>query len=196
MIASFGEPALFHAMDAQTLHSLLTQPLAARCPVPVSQWPHYQLLAEHLFELESSTTAPRLLSALGAALHAPFPTGTPSELLYTPFWATVGLGCQSSRAASLALMSASTGICKQSMPAAGRGRLLTVWAVAASLDRPHIAASAELCMTTAGAGASGPAAGSKQHLTRLLLTAAQGRLPAASADTCCDPRHCSLCSQT
>ena len=92
MFAPFKEPALFHAWDPQALHSLLTQPLAARCPVPASQWPHYRLLAEDLFELESSTTAPQLLSALGAALHAPWPTGTPSELLYTPFWATVGLG--------------------------------------------------------------------------------------------------------
>ena len=92
IFAPFEEPALFHAWDPQALHSLLTQPLAARCPVPASQWPHYRLLAEDLFELESSTTAPQLLSALGAALHAPWPTGTPSELLYTPFWATVGLG--------------------------------------------------------------------------------------------------------
>ena len=109
IFAPFEEPALFHAWDPQALHSLLTQPLAARCPVPASQWPHYRLLAEDLFELESSTTAPQLLSALGAALHAPWPTGTPSELLYTPFWATVGLGCQTLRAASLALMSESTG---------------------------------------------------------------------------------------
>lgn len=92
MFAPFEEPALFHTMDAQALHGLLSQPLAARCPVPASQWPHYRLLAEGLFELESSTTAPRLLSVLGSALHAPWPTGMPSELLYTPFWATVGLG--------------------------------------------------------------------------------------------------------
>lgn len=78
------------AIDAAALQPL-EPATGSTLPSPCLTWPLYQQAAG-LFELESSTAAPQLLSNLGVALHAAVPSGAPSEPLYTPFWDKVGLG--------------------------------------------------------------------------------------------------------
>ena len=42
MFAPFEEPTFCRTLDIQALQRLVNQPLAARCPVPASHWPHFQ----------------------------------------------------------------------------------------------------------------------------------------------------------
>jgi len=42
--------------------------------------------------METTASAPLLATTLVKAVQTPWPTGPPTEFLYTPFWETVGYG--------------------------------------------------------------------------------------------------------
>ena len=74
------------------LIKLLESPLATRVPLPPSTCPSVHQLYPDLFVQQSTASAPLLAPTLVKALQTPWPAGSPTELLYTPFWATVGYG--------------------------------------------------------------------------------------------------------
>ena len=70
--------------------SLLNAPFAASVPVTESEFLQYQPLCPGLFRVDQTMSALKLEQRLAEALYKDWPLGTPSELLYTPFWDSVG----------------------------------------------------------------------------------------------------------
>ena len=70
--------------------SLLNTPFAASVPVTESEFLQYQPLCPGFFRADQTMSAVKLAQRLAEALYKDWPLGTPSELLYTPFWDSVG----------------------------------------------------------------------------------------------------------
>lgn len=77
-------------LDTTSLAGLLGAPLACRVPLPQSQYQHANRLFPDLFCPETTISAHDLHPFLITALQASWPTGSPTELLLTSFWDTVG----------------------------------------------------------------------------------------------------------
>ena len=92
MFAPFEEASFPFTLQPLSLQLLLATPLAARCPIPPVLWPYYSQLANNFFEQDRTRIAPELQIVLGSALKTIEPRGSPTELLFTPFWTSVGMG--------------------------------------------------------------------------------------------------------
>ena len=90
LFAPFPETMFPRALDTTSLAGLLGAPLACRVPLTQSQYQHANRLFPDLFCPETSISAHDLHPTLITALQASWPTGSPTELLLTPFWDTVG----------------------------------------------------------------------------------------------------------
>lgn len=90
LFAPFPETTFPKTLNVTSLARLMAAPLACRVPLPQSQYQHANRLFPDLFCSETTTSAHDLHPFLITALQAPWPTGTPTELLLTPFWDTVG----------------------------------------------------------------------------------------------------------
>ena len=92
LFAPFDEATFPRQLGVLQLIKLLESPLATRVPLPPSIYQSVHQLYPDLFIQESTASAPLLAPTLVKALQTPWLTGSPTELLYTPFWATVGYG--------------------------------------------------------------------------------------------------------
>ena len=90
LFAPFPETMFPRILDTATVSGLLGAPLACRVPLPESQYQHANRLFPDLFCPETTISAHDLHPFLITALQASWPTGTPTELLLTTFWDTVG----------------------------------------------------------------------------------------------------------
>ncbi|DBA94012.1 TPA: hypothetical protein ACH3X1_001664 [Trebouxia sp. C0004] len=90
LFAPFSETAFPKSLNATSLAGLMAAPLACRVPLPQSQYQHAKRLFPDLFCPETTISAHDLHPFLVTALQTSWPTGTPTELLLTPFWDTVG----------------------------------------------------------------------------------------------------------
>lgn len=90
LFAPFSETAFPRTLNATSLAGLMAAPLACRVPLPQSQYQHAKRLFPDLFCPETTISAHDLHPFLVTALQALWPTGTPTELLLTTFWDTVG----------------------------------------------------------------------------------------------------------
>ncbi len=90
LFAPFPETTFPRTLDATSLAGLMAAPFACRVPLPQSQYQHARRLFPDLFCPETTTSAHDLHPFLVTALQASWPTGTPTELLLTSFWDTVG----------------------------------------------------------------------------------------------------------
>ena len=90
LFASFDEAILPRQLSIPQLTKLLESPLATHVPLPPSTYQSVHQLYPDLFVEETSASAPLLASTLVKSLQIPWPTGSPSELLYTQFWSNVG----------------------------------------------------------------------------------------------------------
>ena len=103
MFAPFEEASFPLTLQPLALQQLLATPLAARCPIPPVLWPYFNQLASNLFEQDPTRIAPELQIALGSALKTREPRGSPTELLLTPFWTSLGVGLPELASAILGL---------------------------------------------------------------------------------------------
>ena len=92
LFAPFDEAAFPRQLSVPQLTKLLESPLSMRVPLPPSTYQSVHQLYPDLFAQETTASAPLLAPTLVKFLQTPWPTGSPTELLYTPFWATVGYG--------------------------------------------------------------------------------------------------------
>ncbi len=92
LFAPFDEATFPRQLSVPQLSKLLESPLAAHVPLPPSTYQSVHQLYPDLFVEETIASAPLLASTLVNSLQTPWPTGSPTELLYTPFWAAVGYG--------------------------------------------------------------------------------------------------------
>ena len=92
LFAPFDEATFPRQLSVPQLTKLLESPLATRVPLPPSTYQSVHQLYPDLFVQETTASAPLLAPTLVKSLQTPWPTGSPTELLYTPFWATVGYG--------------------------------------------------------------------------------------------------------
>ena len=92
LFAPFDEATFPRQLSVPQLSKLLESPLATHVPLPPSTYQSVHQLYPDLFVEETTASAPLLASTLVKSLQTPWPTGSPTELLYTPFWATVGYG--------------------------------------------------------------------------------------------------------
>jgi len=92
LFAPFDEATFPRQLSVPQLTNLLESPLATRVPLPPSTFQSVHQLYPDLFVQETTASAPLLAPTLVRSLQTPWPTGSPTELLYTPFWATVGYG--------------------------------------------------------------------------------------------------------
>ncbi|KAL0032436.1 hypothetical protein WJX77_000530 [Trebouxia sp. C0004] len=92
LFAPFDEPTFPRQLSVLQLTKLLESPLATRVPLPPSTFQSVYQLYPDLFVQETTASAPLLAPTLVRSLQTPWPTGSPTELLYTPFWSTVGYG--------------------------------------------------------------------------------------------------------
>jgi len=92
LFAPFDEAAFPKQLSVSNLINLLESPLATRVPLPPSTYQSVNHLYPDLFTMETTASAPLLATTLVKAVQTPWPTGPPTELLYTPFWETVGYG--------------------------------------------------------------------------------------------------------
>ncbi|KAL3150158.1 hypothetical protein ABBQ32_000020 [Trebouxia sp. C0010 RCD-2024] len=90
LFAPFPETMFPRTLDTTSLAGLLGAPLACRVPLPQSQYQHANRLFPDLFCPETTISAHDLHPFLITALQASWPTGSPTELLLTTFWDTVG----------------------------------------------------------------------------------------------------------
>jgi len=90
LFAPFPETMFPRTLDITSLAGLLGAPLACRVPLPQSQYQHTNRLFPCLFCPETTVSAHDLHPFLTTALQASWPTGSPTELLLTTFWDTVG----------------------------------------------------------------------------------------------------------
>ena len=90
LFAPFPDTAFPRTLNAASLAGLMAAPLACRVPLPQSQCQHARRLFPDLFCPETTISAHDLHPFLVTALQASWPNGTPTELLLTPFWDTVG----------------------------------------------------------------------------------------------------------
>ncbi|DBB07141.1 TPA: hypothetical protein ACH3X1_011712 [Trebouxia sp. C0004] len=92
LFAPFDGATFPRQLSVPQLTKLLESPLATQVPLPPSTYQSVHQLYPDLFVEETNASAPLLASTLVKSLQTPWPTGSPTELLYTPFWATVGYG--------------------------------------------------------------------------------------------------------
>ncbi len=92
LFAPFDEATFPKQLSVPQLTKLLESPLATRVPLPPSTFQSVYQLYPDLFVQETTESAPLLAPTLVKSLQTPWPTGSPTELLYTPFWSTVGYG--------------------------------------------------------------------------------------------------------
>ncbi len=92
LFAPFDAASFPKQLSVPQLTKLLEAPFATRVPLAPSDYQSSQHLYPDLFTPEASASAPLLAPTLLTSLQRPWPTGPPSEFLYTPFWATVGYG--------------------------------------------------------------------------------------------------------
>jgi len=92
LFAPFDEAAFPKQLSVSNLINLLESPLATRVPLPPSTYQSVNHLYPDLFTMETTASAPLLATTLVKAVQTAWPTGAPTELLYTPFWETVGYG--------------------------------------------------------------------------------------------------------
>ena len=90
LFAPFPETMFPRTLDTISVAGLLKAPLACKVPLTQSHYQHAYRLFPDLFCPETTTSAHDLHPHLITALQASWPTGTPTELLLTPFWDTVG----------------------------------------------------------------------------------------------------------
>ena len=90
LFASFDETNFPRQLSVPQLTKLLESPLATHVPLPSSTYQSVHQMYPDLFVEETFASAPMLASTLVKALQIPWPTGPPSELLYTQFWSNVG----------------------------------------------------------------------------------------------------------
>ena len=92
LFAPFDEAAFPKQLSVLQLTKLLESPFATRILLPPSTFQSVHQLYPDLFVQETTASAPLLASTLMRSLQTPWPTGSPTQLLYTPFWASVGYG--------------------------------------------------------------------------------------------------------
>ncbi len=90
LFAPFPETVFPRTLNATSLAELMAAPLACSVPLPQGLYQHAKRLFPDLFYLETTTSAHDLHPSLITALQTPWPSGSPTELLLTPFWEAVG----------------------------------------------------------------------------------------------------------
>ena len=75
-------------MSVPQLTKLLESPRATHVPLPPSTYQSVYQLYPDLFVEETTASAPLLALTLVKSLQTPWPTGPPTELLYTSFCST------------------------------------------------------------------------------------------------------------
>ena len=90
LFAPFPDAMFPRTLNATALAGLLGTPLACKVPLVQSQYLHANRLFPDLFCPQTTISAHDLHPFLITALQASWPKGTPTELLLTTFWDTVG----------------------------------------------------------------------------------------------------------